>query len=64
VQGLGISIMCEWFVREQVKQGQLKVILEDYRPTMYDIHAVYPERKFVPQKVKQMIEFLREKIKG
>jgi LysR family transcriptional regulator, regulator for bpeEF and oprC len=63
VQGLGISVMCEWYVREQVKQGRLKVILEDYRPTTYDIHAVYPERKFVPQKVKHMIEFLSEKIK-
>ena len=39
----------------------MKVILQDYRPTPYDIHAVYPERRFVPQKVKQMIEFLAEK---
>lgn len=64
VQGLGISIMCEWYARAQIKQGRLKVILEDYRPTTWDIHAVYPERKFVPQKVKHMIEFLSEKIKG
>lgn len=63
VQGLGISIMCEWYARTQIKQGRLKVILEDYRPTTWDIHAVYPERKFVPQKVKHMIEFLAEKVK-
>ncbi|MDT8282733.1 MAG: LysR family transcriptional regulator [Gammaproteobacteria bacterium] len=63
VQGLGISIMCEWYAREYIKQGRLKVILEDYKPTTFDIHAVYPERKFVPQKVKHMIEFLAEKMK-
>lgn len=63
VQGLGISIMCEWYAREQIKNGRLKVILEDYRPTTFDIHAVYPERKFVPQKVKRMIDFLAEKVK-
>ncbi len=63
LEGLGISILCEWFARQHIKAGRLKVILADYKPTTYDIHAVYPERKFVPQKVKQMIEFLAEKVK-
>ena len=63
LEGLGISILCEWLARQNIKEGRLKVILADYKPTTYDIHAVYPERKFVPQKVKQMIEFLAEKVK-
>ncbi len=63
VEGLGISILGEWYAREHIKNGRLKVILPDYRPTTYDIHAVYPERRFVPQKVKQMIKFLAEKMK-
>jgi len=63
VEGLGISILGEWYAREHIKNGRLKVILLDYRPTTYDIHAVYPERRFVPQKVKQMIKFLAEKMK-
>ena len=63
LEGLGISILCEWFARQHIKEGRLKVILADFKPTTYDIHAVYPERKFVPQKVKQMIEFLAEKVK-
>jgi len=62
IAGLGISILGEWYVRDYVKQGKLKIILPDYKPTAYDIHAVYPERKFVPQKVKRMISFLSEKI--
>ncbi len=62
IKGLGISIVCEWHVRKYIKTGALKVILPDYRPTTYDIHAVYPERRFVPQKVKRMIEFLADKI--
>jgi len=62
MEGLGISILCEWYVRKYIKDGRLKVILPDYRPTTFDIHAVYPERKFVPQKVKRMIEFLAGKI--
>ncbi len=63
LKGLGISIVCEWHARQYIKTGALKVILPDYHPTTYDIHAVYPERRFVPQKVKRMIEFLSGKLK-
>ncbi len=62
VEGLGISILCEWHARKHIKDVRLKVILPDYHPTAYDINAVYPERKFVAQKVKRMIEFLAEKV--
>ena len=62
IDGLGISVLCEWYVRKHIKEGRLKVILQDYHPTAHDINAVYQERKFVPQKVKRMIEFLAENI--
>ena len=61
MNGMGISVLCEWYARKYIKDGRLKVILQDYHPTRYDINAVYPERKFVPQKVKRMIEFLASK---
>ena len=63
IEGLGISILGEWYARKYLKNGRLKAILQDYHPTAYDINAIYPERKFVPQKVKRMIEFLAEKMK-
>ncbi|MBN4063625.1 LysR family transcriptional regulator [Cardiobacterium sp. AH-315-I02] len=63
IEGLGIAIACQWHAEKHIKKGTLKVILPEYRPTTYDIHAVYPERRFVPQKVKRMIEFLAEKVK-
>jgi len=62
IAGLGISIICEWYTTEYIKKGRLKTILEEHKPTTYDIHAVYPERKFVPQKVKSMIDFLADKV--
>ena len=62
LEGLGISILGEWYVREHIKKGRLIKILPDFKPTAYDIHAVYPERRFVPQKVKRMIEFIADKI--
>lgn len=63
IAGLGISVLCEWYAQQYIEQGKLKAILADYRPTAYDIHAVYPERRFVAPKVKRMIEFLAAKLK-
>jgi len=60
--GIGIAVLCEWVVQKYLQQGKLKIILPDYKPTAYDIHAVYPERRFVPQKVKRMIQFLSDKV--
>jgi len=58
VAGLGIALMCDWYVEDYVKQGKLKIIMADYKPTAHEVHAVYPERKFVPQKVKRIIDYL------
>jgi len=63
LEGLGISILGEWYVRKHLKSGRLIKILPDFKPTAFDIHAVYPERRFVPQKVKRMIQFIADKIK-
>jgi LysR family transcriptional regulator for bpeEF and oprC len=64
IAGLGISILYEWYAQKFINTGQLKMILPEYHPAPYDIHAVYPERRFVPPKVKRMIEFLAEKVKS
>lgn len=61
--GLGISVVAEWYAKKHIEQGKLKVILADYHPRAYDIHAVYPEKRYVSPKVKFMIEFLAKKLK-
>ena len=64
IQGLGIAVLSEWYIKQYLEKGKLKQILEDYHPTAFDIHAVYPERRFVPEKVKRMISFLKKKLEG
>lgn len=62
LEGLGVAVLCEWYVKKYIESGRLIAILPEYHPTAYDIHAVYPERRFMPQKVKRMIEFLSRHI--
>lgn len=63
LNGIGIASMCEWHVRDYIKRGKLTVVLKKYQLTPYDIHVVYPERKFVPQKIQRLIEHLRTHVK-
>jgi len=58
--GTGIAVTPTWLIGNCVEQGKLKVLLNDYAPTPFEIHAVYPERRFVPAKVRCFIDYLRE----
>lgn len=61
--GMGIAVTPIWLINNYVEQGQLKVILKDYTPTPFEIHTLYPERRFVPAKVRCFINYLREALK-
>ncbi|WP_126455858.1 LysR family transcriptional regulator [Sulfuriflexus mobilis] len=60
--GQGIAVTPIWLMGDCIKSGQVKVILDKYVPTLLDIHAVYPERRFVPAKVRLFIDYIREKL--
>jgi DNA-binding transcriptional LysR family regulator len=68
LSGLGIAVLPTWFVGEDIKQGKLKVVLEDYDvnlPAMTDsaIYALYPAGQYLPPKVRVFIDYLIENLK-
>lgn len=59
LNGLGIGIVPVWhFVADEIARGALRVLLADYEPVPNPINAVHPSRRFVPAKVRAMIDFL------
>jgi DNA-binding transcriptional LysR family regulator len=57
--GLGIGMVPIWhFVDREIEQGTLVRLLRDWEPKPQPIHAVYPTRRFLPPKVRAMIDFL------
>jgi len=60
--GQGIAITPMWLMEESIKAGKVKVILDQYIPTPLEIHAVYPDRRFVPAKVSCFIDYIRTKL--
>ena len=62
IAGQGIAVTPMWLISESIKAGQVKVILDKYTPTPLEIHAIYPDRRFVPAKVSCFIDFIKSKL--
>src|SRR5882724_2206836 len=61
LSGLGIGYMPIWHLTDEIETGRLVVLLGDHEPEPEAIHAVYPSRRFVPQKTRVMIDFLEQR---
>jgi DNA-binding transcriptional LysR family regulator len=62
LQGLGIAIIPEFVVSEEIKSGKLISVLDDYVAQGAGIYAVYPHRRHVPAKVRTFIDFMSERL--
>jgi DNA-binding transcriptional LysR family regulator len=57
--GLGMGLRSIWDVGAEIKSGELKVVLPQYRGAdTVAIYAVYPCRDFMPTKVNALIDYL------
>jgi DNA-binding transcriptional LysR family regulator len=57
--GQGLAWRSAWEVSEEIANGRLVEVLNKYSAPGNDIHAVYPDRKFLPAKVRLFIDFLK-----
>ena len=64
IAGLGIALHSSWHVNEDLRAGRLQVVLPDYPLPDTGIHAVMPQRRLVPPRVRAFVEFLAEKLDG
>jgi DNA-binding transcriptional LysR family regulator len=60
--GLGIAMHSVWHVHEQLSRGELQVLLPDYPIATTGIHAVMPQRRLVPPRVRAFVDFLAERL--
>ncbi len=59
LSGLGLGLRSTWDIGPELKSGDLKVVLPEYRGSSnVAIYAVYPCRDFMPEKVNVFIEYL------
>lgn len=59
IQGLGIGYVPTWhFVDNELENGDLVALLQDWQPQPQPISAVYPCRHYLAPKVREMIDYL------
>lgn len=59
LSGLGLGLRSTWEIGPELKSGALEIVLPEYRGSSNEaIHAVYPCRDFMPEKVNVFIEYL------
>ncbi len=58
--GLGIAHFSVWHVHEDLRSGRLVQVLPGHRLPETAIHAVMPQRRYVPLRVRAFIDFVAE----
>lgn len=60
IAGQGLAWRSAWEVSEEIERGRLVEVLPKFAAPGNDIFAVYPDRKFLPAKVRVFIDFMKK----
>ena len=60
LDGQGIVLQPDFLVGDDLKRGALTELMPEYRGIEFGIYAVYPSRKYLPLKIRRLVDFLAE----
>jgi hypothetical protein len=58
--GLGLAWRSLWEVKDDLSEGRLVTVLDQFASPDYPVYAVVPQRRFLPARVRHFIEHLRQ----
>ena len=61
IAGVGFAMLPHWMIHSQLDSDLLRVVMPEFQLASLPVHAVYPQRRYLPLKVRCFIEFLLEK---
>jgi DNA-binding transcriptional LysR family regulator len=64
VAGIGLAKLSSFMVTEEIKHGILQEVLSPYCERGIDIHAAYPNQRYLPYKVRLFIDFLIDRFRS
>lgn len=62
LKGLGVVQLPDYYVRDDIEQGALMPLLQQYQPEEEGIWALYPHNRHLSPKVKMLVEYLGENL--
>jgi DNA-binding transcriptional LysR family regulator len=60
-RGQGIVLLPDFIAEDDLAAGRLQRILIEYEPLKYGLFAVWPSGRFMPSKVRLLVDFLLER---
>lgn len=64
LMGLGITMIPDFTIGNEIKEGKLVSLLENYLPTTAGYYVVYANRRHVPAKVRVFVDFITKYFKA
>ncbi|MGO2127723.1 MAG: LysR family transcriptional regulator [Pseudoalteromonas prydzensis] len=58
LESVGIHLGPRWFFHEEIRNGDLEVLLPEYTLQAYPLHALYSSASYVPAKVRKFIDLM------
>ncbi|MGQ3074783.1 MAG: LysR family transcriptional regulator [Ferrovibrionaceae bacterium] len=58
--GLGIAVIPAFAFTDEIATGAVQVLLKEFEPRPLPMHAVHPSRRFVPMKVRAIVDYLAD----
>jgi DNA-binding transcriptional LysR family regulator len=62
LHGMGIALLPNWLVEDDIKMGRLMRVLPSYLPFEMQIYGVYANRKYLSSKVRTFLDFMAENL--
>jgi DNA-binding transcriptional LysR family regulator len=59
LEGLGIAWRSTWEIARELERGELVTVLDAFALPSYDIHAVYPQHRNVPARLRLFVDYLK-----
>jgi DNA-binding transcriptional LysR family regulator len=63
IEGAGVTRILSYQIANEIKNGSLISILQNFMPKPYNINIVYAEQRALPQKVRAFIDFATPRLK-
>lgn len=57
--GVGIAVLPYWFIQHHLDDETLVPLLEDMIPVEFPINAIYPNKNYIPNKIKCFIDYMK-----
>jgi len=62
IQGLGITRAPTFIAEQAVREGKLEILLYGFPTEDLGIYAIFPSNRYVPHRIRALVEFLAERI--